>query len=94
MCGQHDLDRQPEQRPQVFDHLLARDTVLQYLSRNLEPATEVDQCVAGDDRTHTLVFNYMYDLPKLGTRLRSKPAGWVLDNWQVSGITSFISIAA
>lgn len=43
------------------------------------------------DRTNTLVFNYMYDLPKFGTRLGSKPAGWVLDNWQISGITSFIS---
>jgi outer membrane receptor protein involved in Fe transport len=43
------------------------------------------------DRPHTLVVNYMYDLPKLGRRLGSKPAGWVLDNWQISGITSFIS---
>ena len=43
------------------------------------------------DRTHTLVFNYMYDLPKLGKKLNSRPAGWVLDNWQISGITSFIS---
>ncbi len=43
------------------------------------------------DRTNTLVFNYMYDLPKVGTKLGWKPAGWVLDNWQISGITSFIS---
>jgi len=43
------------------------------------------------DRTHTLVFNYTYDLPKLGSKLGSKPVGWLLDNWQVSGITSFIS---
>lgn len=43
------------------------------------------------DRTHVLVINYMYELPKLGARLGFKPAGWVLDNWQVSGITSFIS---
>ena len=46
------------------------------------------------DRTHVLVINYMYDLPKVGSRLGFKPAGWVLDNWQVSGITSFISGAA
>lgn len=43
------------------------------------------------DRTHTLVINYMYDLPKLGKRLGWRPAGWVLDNWELSGITSFIS---
>jgi hypothetical protein len=43
------------------------------------------------DRTHTLVLNYMYDLPKLGARLGSRPASWILDNWQISGITSFIS---
>ena len=46
------------------------------------------------DRTHMLVINYMYDLPKVGSRLKFKPAGWVLDNWQISGITSFISGAA
>ena len=45
----------------------------------------------GYDRTHTLVLNYMYDLPKVGNRLGWSPAGWVLDNWQISGITSFIS---
>jgi hypothetical protein len=43
------------------------------------------------DRTHVLVINYMYDLPKLGARLGSKPLGWFVDNWQISGITSFIS---
>lgn len=43
------------------------------------------------DRTHALVINYMYDLPKLGQRFGSKPLGWFVDNWQISGITSFIS---
>jgi hypothetical protein len=43
------------------------------------------------DRSQTLFFNYIYDLPKLGAKLNSKPVGWVLDNWSVSGITSFIS---
>lgn len=46
------------------------------------------------DRTNVLVFNYMYDLPKVGARLGFKPSGWVLDNWQISGITSFISGSA
>lgn len=43
------------------------------------------------DRRHVLVFNYIYDVPKLGRLLNSRPLGWVVDNWQISGITSFIS---
>jgi hypothetical protein len=43
------------------------------------------------DRRHTLVVNYLYDLPKFGTRMGWKPAKWVFDNWQISGITSMIS---
>ena len=46
------------------------------------------------DRTQVLVINYMYDLPKVGARLGFKPARWVLDRWQISGITSFISGSA
>jgi hypothetical protein len=48
----------------------------------------------GMDRSQNFVFNYIYELPNLGKRLNSKPVGWVLDNWQVSGITSFISGSA
>ncbi|MFB3776665.1 MAG: carboxypeptidase regulatory-like domain-containing protein [Bryobacteraceae bacterium] len=43
------------------------------------------------DRSQVLVFNYIYDVPKLGERLNSKPLGWILDNWKLSGITSFIA---
>jgi len=43
------------------------------------------------DRSQVLVFNYIYDIPKLGARLNSKPLGWVVDNWKLSGITSFIA---
>jgi hypothetical protein len=45
----------------------------------------------GFDRTHALVLNYMYDLPKLGSRIGWKPAVWMLDNWYLSGITSFVT---
>ncbi|MEK7404427.1 MAG: carboxypeptidase regulatory-like domain-containing protein [Acidobacteriota bacterium] len=45
----------------------------------------------GFDRSQTFVVNYLYDLPRVGARIGWKPAGWVLDNWQVAGITSFIS---
>src|SRR4029077_20940387 len=54
MRGQHDFDRQPEQRPQLFGHLLAGNTMVQHLWRDLEAASEVDERVAGDDRAHTL----------------------------------------
>jgi hypothetical protein len=43
------------------------------------------------NRPNTLVFNYMYELPKIGKKTGWKPAGWVLDDWQISGITSFVS---
>jgi hypothetical protein len=48
--------------------------------------------VASFDRTHNLVINYVYDLPKAGRYLGDH---WlvkgVLDNWQLSGISQFIS---
>jgi hypothetical protein len=43
------------------------------------------------DQPHTLVLNYTFDLPNVGKATGFRPAGWVLDNWQVSGITSFLS---
>jgi hypothetical protein len=46
---------------------------------------------ANFDQPHTLVLNYTYDLPKIGTATGFRPAKWVLDNWQVSGVTSFLS---
>jgi hypothetical protein len=46
------------------------------------------------DRTHMFVVHYIYSVPKLGARFHLSawnPITWVLDNWQVSGITSFLS---
>lgn len=43
------------------------------------------------NRPHVFVANYVYDLPKVGQRMGWKPVGWVLDNWQVSGMTSFMT---
>ena len=43
------------------------------------------------DSPHVLVINYIYDLPRLGKRLGNRWLGWVADNWQISGITSFQS---
>ncbi len=51
-----------------------------------------DYRILGFDRTHQFVATYVYDLPKLGSRLGNK---WftrgLLDGWQFSGITSLIS---
>ena len=41
------------------------------------------------DRAHVATFNYIYDVPGLGAKLGSRPVGWITDNWQVSGITTF-----
>jgi hypothetical protein len=41
------------------------------------------------NRTQTMSINYLYDLPGLGKKLGLRPVSWVLDNWEVSGITTF-----
>jgi hypothetical protein len=46
---------------------------------------------SGFDQTHVITLNYTYDLPK-GSKFAPNPVTrFVLDNWQVSGITSFAS---
>lgn len=45
----------------------------------------------GQDRSQVFVLNYIYELPKIGAKTSFRPASWVLDNWQVSGITSFVT---
>jgi hypothetical protein len=43
------------------------------------------------DQTHNLVLNYIWDLPR-GSRLAPNAfTRLVLDNWQVSGVTAFVS---
>ena len=41
----------------------------------------------GFDRPHVFVVNYIYDVPKVSSYVGFKPAGWVLDHWQISGMT-------
>jgi hypothetical protein len=45
----------------------------------------------GPDRTHNLVFSYTWDVPKASPRWNNFLTRQVLDNWQLSGIASFIS---
>jgi hypothetical protein len=37
---------------------------------------------------HVLAISYVYDLPKLGQKIGSRALGALLDNWQLSGITT------
>ena len=46
---------------------------------------------AGFDRTHNLTINYVYKLPGLSKRWDNAVTRQVLDGWELSGITSFIS---
>ena len=43
------------------------------------------------DQTHILVMNYTYDLPRASRLLPSSFTRVALDNWQISGITTFAS---
>jgi hypothetical protein len=43
------------------------------------------------DRRHVFVANYIWEIPGLGRRLNNRYLGWITDNWQISGITSFIT---
>lgn len=45
--------------------------------------------LAGFDRTHILNINYIWDLPKVGWR--NAPARLLFNDWQLSGITRFVS---
>jgi len=46
---------------------------------------------AGFDRTHNLVVNYLYDIPKLSSVWKNPVTKWVFDDWQLSGLSSFTS---
>jgi hypothetical protein len=51
-----------------------------------------DYRLAAFDRQHVFVFNYVYDLPKLSPRLNDNwLAKAVFDNWQLTGISQFIT---
>jgi hypothetical protein len=47
--------------------------------------------LATTDQTHDLVMNYVYDLPKATVRWHNSFARLALDNWQLSGVTTFAS---
>jgi hypothetical protein len=46
---------------------------------------------ASFDRTHNLIVNYLYDIPKLSKLMNNGFVKAVADNWQLSGVNSFTS---
>ena len=46
---------------------------------------------ASGRRPHTLVFHYSYDVPNLSSKWNNVLVKAFFDNWQVSGVTSFLS---
>jgi hypothetical protein len=46
---------------------------------------------AGFDRTHVVNINWIYDLPKVSRYWSNAFSRRVFDNWQLTGITSFVS---
>ena len=46
---------------------------------------------AGSDQTHNLVLNYTWDLPKASRLADNAVVRVAFDNWQISGITAFVS---
>jgi len=50
---------------------------------------DINYGMLAQDRSHVLVINYYYDLPKLGKKYGIKPLGWITDNWAISGINTF-----
>jgi hypothetical protein len=43
------------------------------------------------DRTHNLVGNWVWDLPKASSLVNRSAVRWILDDWQIAGICSFVS---
>lgn len=43
------------------------------------------------DRTHNFVFNYTYSIPKLSNVWNNPVSKVLFDNWDIAGVTSFIS---
>jgi len=55
------------------------------------PWRQRDYGPLGYDIRHMAVINYNYEVPNLGKRFNNKFLGIVTDNWQVSGITTFMT---
>jgi hypothetical protein len=55
------------------------------------PIRERNYGPLGYDIRHMLVFNYTWDLPGIGKKLGNRVVGAFTDNWQVAGLTAFMT---
>ena len=55
------------------------------------PWRQRDYGPLGYDIRHMAVINYNYEVPNLGRRYNNKYLGIITDNWQLSGITTFMT---
>src|SRR3989442_10883228 len=77
----------------TWSKAMGTDTDYQYVGNPLDHR-KADYGLLTLDRTQDLVFNYIYNLPTLSTKfaaLDHPAARLLLDHWQVTGITSFMS---
>src|SRR5260370_10597115 len=77
----------------VWSKTLGTDTDFQYAG-NPVAHRQADYGLLTYDRTQTLVVNYIYNLPKFakdGTALANPAFKLILNDWQISGITSLTS---
>ena len=55
------------------------------------PARQYNYGPLGFDIRHMMVINYNYEIPNLGRKFNNAILGVITDNWQISGITTFMT---
>jgi hypothetical protein len=61
-------------------------------ANNVYDTRRYDYKVAAYDRTHVLVVNYVYDLPRIAMQFRGgRVASVILNDWHISGISQYSS---
>jgi len=77
----------------TWSKAMGTDTDYQFVGNPLDHR-KADYGLLTFDRSQDLVFNYSYNLPSVsrrGSLLDNPAARLILDHWQVTGITSFVS---
>src|SRR5436309_1215237 len=77
----------------TWSKAMGTDTDYQFVGNPLDHR-KADYGLLTLDRTQDLVFNYSYNLPSVSRKvslLDNPAARLILDHWQVTGITSFVS---
>jgi hypothetical protein len=77
----------------TWSKALGTDTDYQFVGNPVNHR-KADYSLLTFDRTQNFVFNYIYDVPALSTKLAAlnhPVMRLILDHWQVTGITSFMS---